>query len=62
MVVFAGGMPRASYGERNTVTVRRAKDAPKEVVFDFSSRVVDFFAVDMFDSDSGMCGDTCLII
>jgi len=38
-MVFCGGMPRASYGERHTVTV--IQDT-KHVVFDLSSKVVDF--------------------
>lgn len=35
-------MPRASYGDRHTITVM-TKD--KHVVFDFTSKVIDFFAV-----------------
>ena len=36
-------MPRSSYGDRHTVTAMAGED--DHVVFDFSSRVVDFFPV-----------------
>lgn len=39
---FTGGMPRASYGDRYTLTAMRDG---KMVVFDFGSPVVDFFLV-----------------
>ncbi|CAL7936362.1 unnamed protein product [Xylocopa violacea] len=42
LVLFSGGMQRASYGDRHTITVM-AKG--KHVVFDFTSKVIDFFAV-----------------
>jgi len=46
MHVFVGGMPRASYGDRHTVSVIHGE---KHVVFDFSSKVIDFFVI--CDSD-----------
>jgi len=42
MQIFAGGMPRASYGDRHTVSVVHGE---KHVVFDFSSKVIDFFVI-----------------
>ncbi|XP_043508868.1 lethal(2) giant larvae protein homolog 1-like isoform X2 [Frieseomelitta varia] len=42
LVLFSGGMQRASYGDRCTITVM-AKG--KHVVFDFTSKVIDFFTV-----------------
>ena len=39
-VVFAGGMPRASYGDRHTVSVIHGDSS--HVVFDLTSPVVDF--------------------
>jgi len=42
MHIFAGGMPRASYGDRHTVSVLHGE---KHVVFDFSSKVIDFFVI-----------------
>jgi lethal(2) giant larvae protein len=38
--IFAGGMPRASYSDKYTVTVMKGED--KHSVFDLSSKVVDF--------------------
>jgi len=46
MRIFSGGMPRASYGDRHTVTVIHGG---KHVVFDFASKVIDFFVI--CDSD-----------
>lgn len=43
-VIFSGGMPRASYSDRHTVTVQKGTD--KHVVFDFTSKVIDFFTTD----------------
>ncbi|CAH0719560.1 unnamed protein product, partial [Brenthis ino] len=40
IVIFAGGMPRASYSDKYTVTVQQGE---KHVAFDFTSRVIDFF-------------------
>jgi hypothetical protein len=60
-VVFAGGMPRASYGERHTVTVMQGDD--KHVVFDFTSRVVDFVVLtraDEGDTSDARAGDKLL--
>lgn len=42
LVLFSGGMQRASYGDRHTITVM-TKD--KHLVFDFTSKVIDFFTV-----------------
>jgi len=46
MRVFVGGMPRASYGDHHTVSVVHGE---KHVVFDFASKVIDFFVI--CDSD-----------
>ncbi|XP_012269374.2 lethal(2) giant larvae protein homolog 1 isoform X3 [Athalia rosae] len=42
IILFSGGMPRASYGDRHTIT---AMTKEKHVVFDFTSKVIDFFTV-----------------
>jgi len=49
-IVFAGGMPRASYSDRHTITVQHGK---RHVVFDFTSKVVDFFTVAIDPDDRG---------
>lgn len=41
-IIFSGGMPRASYGDRHCVSVLRAETL---VTLDFTSRVIDFFTV-----------------
>lgn len=52
LIVFSGGMPRASYGDRNTVSVTQGV---KQVVYDFTSKIIDFIplctAAEIADSD-----------
>ncbi|XP_013142999.1 PREDICTED: lethal(2) giant larvae protein, partial [Papilio polytes] len=40
ITIYAGGMPRASYSDKYTVTVQQGD---KHVAFDFTSRVIDMF-------------------
>ena len=42
--VFAGGMPRASYGDKFTVTVMKGEE--KHSVFDLTSKIVDFAVIE----------------
>lgn len=39
-IIFSGGMQRASYSDRNTISVLEGE---RHVVFDFTSKVIDFF-------------------
>ncbi|XP_047485620.1 lethal(2) giant larvae protein homolog 1-like isoform X1 [Penaeus chinensis] len=55
LIIFGGGMPRASYGDRNTVT---AMQGEFHVTFNLTSRVIDFVVVD--DDESGQAG--CLVV
>jgi len=48
--VFTGGMPRASYGDKFTVTVMKNED--QHAVLDLTSKVVDFQVV--VDDESGL--------
>uniref|UniRef100_A0A670JW44 LLGL scribble cell polarity complex component 2 n=1 Tax=Podarcis muralis TaxID=64176 RepID=A0A670JW44_PODMU len=41
-IIFSGGMPRASYGDRHCVTILQGQTL---VTLDFTSRVIDFFTV-----------------
>ncbi|XP_027884401.1 LLGL scribble cell polarity complex component 2 isoform X2 [Xiphophorus couchianus] len=41
-LLFSGGMPRASYGDRHCITVIYSKT---QVAFDFTSRIIDFFVI-----------------
>ncbi|XP_043944863.1 lethal(2) giant larvae protein homolog 1 [Protopterus annectens] len=57
LIIFSGGMPRASYGDRHCVTVLQGKN---QVTMDFTSRVIDFFTVhntepeQLFDNPSAL--------
>lgn len=42
-IIFTGGMPRATYGDRNTLSIIVGE---KHQVLDFTSKVVDFFTID----------------
>jgi len=42
VMVFSGGMPRASYGDRHSVTVI---DGDLHVVFDLTSPIIDFIVL-----------------
>ena len=58
VIIFSGGMPRASYGDRHTVTIMQGND--RHVVFDLSSRVVDFVVLtraDEADIDESPAGN-----
>ncbi|XP_026557771.1 lethal(2) giant larvae protein homolog 2 isoform X3 [Pseudonaja textilis] len=41
-LIFQGGMPRASYGDRHSITVVHGS---QQIAFDFTSRVIDFFVI-----------------
>ena len=43
MVIFSGGLPRASYGDKNSVSILQGNTV--QVVLDFTSKVIDFFSI-----------------
>uniref|UniRef100_A0A4W6EL31 LLGL scribble cell polarity complex component 2 n=1 Tax=Lates calcarifer TaxID=8187 RepID=A0A4W6EL31_LATCA len=47
-LLFSGGMPRASYGDRHCITVIHSKT---HVALDFTSRIIDFFVIRDGDTD-----------
>lgn len=50
LIAFSGGLPRASYNDKSTVTLIHNT---KHVVFDFTSKVIDFVLIEAKDqSDS----------
>ncbi|CAH1794883.1 unnamed protein product [Owenia fusiformis] len=54
-IIFSGGMPRASYGDRHTVSVMQGGT---HTAFDFTSRVIDFLALTTLDEmDAETIGD-----
>lgn len=50
MLLYSGGMPRASYGDRHCLTIQQDKD---HVTLDFTSRVIDFFTVHSIEHEQG---------
>ena len=48
VIAFGGGMPRASYGDRHTVSVLKGDKA--HVTFDLTSKVIDFCLIDDAES------------
>ncbi|KAJ8345178.1 hypothetical protein SKAU_G00293710 [Synaphobranchus kaupii] len=59
LVLFSGGMPRASYGDRHCVTLLQENT---QVALDFTSRVIDFFTVRHTDSDKNFDDPTALVV
>ena len=56
-IIFSGGMPRASYGDKHTVSVMQGSN---HAVFDFTSKVIDFVTITRAnedDSDEGKLGE-----
>lgn len=51
LVLFSGGMPRASYGDRHCLTILQDST---HVTLDFTSRVIDFFTIHCTDRDAGV--------
>ena len=41
-LLFSGGMPRASYGDRHCISVIHGKT---HVALDFTSRIIDYFVI-----------------
>ena len=50
MLLYSGGMPRASYGDRHCLTIQQDKE---HVTLDFTSRVIDFFTVHSVEREQG---------
>lgn len=50
-LIFQGGMPRASYGDRHSITVAYGG---RQIAFDFTSRVIDFFVIANAEPFAGM--------
>lgn len=53
-VIFSGGMPRASYNDKNTVSIiQGTPENGKHHVLDFTSKVIDFLVIAPRNNDSG---------
>ncbi|XP_018044646.1 PREDICTED: lethal(2) giant larvae protein homolog 1 isoform X2 [Atta colombica] len=62
LVLFSGGMQRASYGDRHTITVMTKE---KHLVFDFTSKIIDFFTVfpkEEEENNENLIGPEALIV
>ncbi|RWS26277.1 lethal(2) giant larvae protein 1-like isoform X2 [Leptotrombidium deliense] len=61
-IIFSGGMPRASFSDKNTVSVIQGTiDTGKQRVLDFSSKVIDFIVIDG-DADDEYDNPKALIV
>lgn len=58
-IIFSGGMPRANYGERHTVSVKHGATSK---VLDLTSKVVDFFTVDKEGHEDSECADPVALV
>ncbi|KAK6478359.1 LLGL scribble cell polarity complex component 2 [Huso huso] len=58
-VIFSGGMPRASYGDRHCISVIHSK---KHVAFDFTSRIIDFVVINEGGEESEYDDPSALVV
>ncbi|XP_006001736.1 LLGL scribble cell polarity complex component 2 [Latimeria chalumnae] len=58
-VIFQGGMPRASYGDRHSISVTYGSI---QIAFDFTSRVIDFFVITDGGPDSEFDDPRALVV
>lgn len=58
-IIFSGGMPRANYGERHTVSVKHGATSK---VLDLTSKVVNFFTVDKEGQEDSECADPVALV
>ncbi|KAF6715830.1 Lethal(2) giant larvae-like protein 1 [Oryzias melastigma] len=59
VILYSGGMPRASYGDRHCLTIQQDKE---HVTLDFTSRVIDFFTVHNVDDDKEFDDPSALVV
>ncbi|XP_052372598.1 lethal(2) giant larvae protein homolog 1-like [Oncorhynchus keta] len=59
VVLYSGGMPRASYGDRHCVTIQQDK---QHVTLDFTSRVIDFFTIHTTDPEHDYDDPKALVV
>uniref|UniRef100_A0A3P8WQI3 LLGL scribble cell polarity complex component 1 n=1 Tax=Cynoglossus semilaevis TaxID=244447 RepID=A0A3P8WQI3_CYNSE len=59
LMLYSGGMPRASYGDRHCLTIQQDKD---HVTLDFTSRVIDFFTVHSTEQEKVFDDPTALVV
>uniref|UniRef100_A0AAR2IKB2 Lethal giant larvae homologue 2 domain-containing protein n=1 Tax=Pygocentrus nattereri TaxID=42514 RepID=A0AAR2IKB2_PYGNA len=59
LVLFSGGMPRASYGDRHCLTILQDS---QHITLDFTSRVIDFFTIHCIDRDKEFDDPLALVV
>ncbi|XP_029691857.1 lethal(2) giant larvae protein homolog 1 isoform X2 [Takifugu rubripes] len=59
VLLYSGGMPRASYGDRHCLTVQQDKT---HVTLDFTSRVIDFFTVHNIEQEKEFDEASALVV
>ncbi|XP_048847305.1 lethal(2) giant larvae protein homolog 1 isoform X3 [Brienomyrus brachyistius] len=59
LVLFSGGMSRASYGDRHCLTVTQGDT---QVALDFTSRIIDFFTVHHTEDGDRFDDPTALVV
>ncbi|XP_058012954.1 lethal(2) giant larvae protein homolog 1 isoform X1 [Ahaetulla prasina] len=58
-IIFSGGMPRASYGDRHCVTILQGQTL---LTLDFTSRVIDFFTVGSTEAEDEFDNPAALVV
>ncbi|XP_070617541.1 lethal(2) giant larvae protein homolog 1 isoform X2 [Erythrolamprus reginae] len=58
-IIFSGGMPRASYGDRHCVSILQGQTL---VTLDFTSRVIDFFTVGSAEAEDESDNPAALVV
>ncbi|XP_075755883.1 lethal(2) giant larvae protein homolog 1 isoform X4 [Pelodiscus sinensis] len=58
-IIFSGGMPRASYGDRHCVSILQGQTL---VTLDFTSRVIDFFTVHNTEPEEEFDNPSALVV
>ncbi len=54
-IIFSGGMPRASYNDKNTVSIiQGTPESGKHHVLDFTSKVIDFLVIAPRNNETGV--------
>uniref|UniRef100_A0A3B3UM15 LLGL scribble cell polarity complex component 1 n=1 Tax=Poecilia latipinna TaxID=48699 RepID=A0A3B3UM15_9TELE len=59
VLLYSGGMPRASYGDRHCLTIQQDKE---HVTLDFTSRVIDFFTIHNMEPDREFDDPSALVV
>uniref|UniRef100_H3D1R7 LLGL scribble cell polarity complex component 1 n=1 Tax=Tetraodon nigroviridis TaxID=99883 RepID=H3D1R7_TETNG len=59
VLLYSGGMPRASYGDRHCLTVQQDKT---HVTLDFTSRVIDFFTVHSIEQEKEFDDPSAVVV